>query len=292
MLPIRQIAVALLAVLAAAGSLRAQQPAANGADLPVTRCDASANTCAEEARTFTAPVLGASGQATMLSPSRRAPQAVLEGADEQQVPVPGCGQVSPGTLRCGMIQDYQHCRTLMISSMVDSCRIEVAFASGAIVPQAAEPGDYDLAIESDARVRIARDERGFGQVRGAASVEIRFELPAEAAPPAWCVQRDRYLYFATGPQGGLPEIDDSGDCDSPLSFDFKPHADDLLRAWDLCETFAAWGEELRDSIEILAAAIFHVRSSAPSFNARYRDGAAAIARYATVTAPLTIECRN
>ena len=41
-------------------------------------------------------------------------------------------------------------------------------------------------------------------------------------------------------------------------------------------------------MEILAAAVFHIRSSAPEFNARYPEGAATIARYITVTAPLTI----
>jgi hypothetical protein len=176
--------------------------------------------------------------------------------------------------------------------MVDSCRIEVAFSSGVIEPQAALPGTYELTVESSARVRINQEERGFGQARGSASVELRFDLPAEAAPPAWCLQRDQYLYFATGPEGGLPEIEDSEPCDVPLTFSFRAHADDMMRAWDLCETFAAWGEDLEDSMEIMAAAVFHIRSSSPAFGARYPGGAATIARHVTVTAPLGIECRS
>lgn len=287
MTPVRLSVVSLFASMTVAAPLCAQP--AGGEPLPVTRCDPARNSCLGAG----APeiVLGAAGQNTVLTPGRQVTEVVLEGG-AVQVSVPGCRQVGPGRMLCGMIQDYQHCRTLMISSMVDSCRIEVAFSSGAIEPQAAEPGSYDLAVESGARVRINRDERGFGQARGAASVELRFDLPAEAAPPAWCLQRSQYLYFATGPEGGLPEIEDAEPCDKPLTFSFRAHADDFMRAWELCETFAAWDEELEDSMEILAAAVFHIRSSAPDFGARYPGGAATIARYVTVTAPLTIECRG
>ena len=278
----------LLAAPIVAAPLRAQ-PAGGGDSLPVTRCDAAANSCVGAG----APeiVLGGAGQSTVLAPTRQATGVVLE-ASAEQVSVPGCRQVAPRRLLCGMLQDYHHCRTLLISSMVDSCRIEVAFSSGAIEARAAEPDSYELTVESSARVLINREERGFGQARGSASVELRFDLPTESAPPAWCLQRDQYLYFATGPEGGLPEIKDSEPCDTPLTFSFRAHNDDFTRAWDLCETFAAWGEDLEDSIEILAAAVFHIRSSAPEFGARYPGGAATIAPYVTVTAPLTIECRS
>ena len=277
----------LLAALAAAAPLRAQL--AGGESLPVTRCNPATNTCAGA----DAPVIvpGPAGQATVLTPGRQATGVVLEGS-AVQVSVPGCRQVAPRQMLCGMQQDYHHCRTLLISSMVESCRIEVAFSSGAIEPRAAEPGSYDLAVQSGARVIVRRDERGFGQDRGSASVELRFDLPSEATPPAWCLQRDQYLYFATGPEAGLPEIKDSEPCDTPLTFSFRAHNDDMTRAWDLCETFAAWGEQLEDSIEIMAAAVFHIRSSAPEFAARYPGGAATIAPYVIVEAPLTIECRS
>ena len=288
MRPVRVVVVSLLAASLFAAPLRAQPP--GGQSLPVTRCNPATNTCSGA----DAPeiVLGAGGQTTVLTPGRQVTEVVLEGS-ATQVPVAGCRQFAPGQMLCGMLQDYQHCRTLMISSMVDSCRIEVAFSSGVIEPRAAEPGTYDLTVEPGARVRINKEERGFGQARGSASVELRFDLPEEATtPPGYCVQRDQYLYFATGPEGGLPEIEDSETCDVPLSFNFKAHADDMMRAWDLCETFAAWGEDLEDSMEILAAAIFHIRSSAPEFSARYPGGAATIARYITVKAPLTVECRG
>lgn len=283
----RLAACSLLAALAAAAPLRAQTT--SGESLPVTRCDPATNTCSGAGAP--AIVLGGVGENTLLTTGRQVTGVVLESSPEQ-VTVPGCRLVAPGRMLCGMLQDYHHCRTLLISSMVESCRIEVAFSSGAIEPQAAEPGTYELTVESGARVIIQQDERGFGQARGSASVDLLFDLPTEAAPPAFCLQRSQYLYFATGPEGGLPDIKDAEPCDKPLTFSFKAHSDDMTRAWDLCETFAAWGEDLEDSMEILAAAVFHIRSSAPEFNARYPEGAATIARYITVTAPLTVECRG
>jgi len=283
----RLAAFSLLAALTIAAPLRAQP--AGGESLPVTRCNPATNSCVGAG----APeiVLGGAGENIVLTTGRQAAGVVLE-ASAEQVTVPGCQLIAPGQMLCGMLQDYHHCRTLLISSMVDSCRIEVAFASGAIEPQAAEPGSYELTVESGARVLIRRGERGFGQARGSASVELLFDLPVEATPPAWCLQRSQYLYFATGPEGGLPDIKDAEPCDKPLTFSFKAHSDDMTRAWDLCETFAAWGEDLEDSMEILAAAVFHIRSSSPDFNARHPEGAATIARYITVTAPLTIDCRG
>jgi hypothetical protein len=282
----RLTVVSLLASMAAA-PLHAQPT--GGDSLPVTRCDPAANSCSGAGAP--AIVLGAAGESTVLATGRQATEVVLEGS-ASQVTVPGCRQVSPGRMLCGMLQDYHHCRTLLISSMVASCRIGVAFSSGAIEARAAPPGSYDLTVESSARVIVKREERGFGQARGSAAVDLRFDLPVEATPPAWCLQRDQYLYFATGPEAGLPEIEDSEPCDVPLSFRFNAHSDDMTRAWDLCETFAAWDEELEDSTEIMAAAVFHIRSEAPEFAARYPGGAATIAPYIIVKAPLTIDCRS
>jgi hypothetical protein len=288
---VRPIAIALLvgALLAPALAAHAQSDA-DAEGLPVTRCDPAANRCTTDTPTFTGQEFGPTGRSTVLSPSRRATEIALEGVGDQ-VPIPGCGQLAPGTLLCESLHDYQHCRTLMISAMVDSCRIHVAFASGYIEPREAPPGSYELKIESDALVRIKREERGFGQFRGKATVELTLEMPAEATAPAWCLQRDRYLYNPTGPKGGLSTIEDTAGCDEPLNFSFEAHADDLIRAWDLCETFAAWGEEIGDSIEILAAGLFHIRSAAPDFATRYPDGSAIIAPFVTVKAPLTIDCR-
>jgi hypothetical protein len=289
MSPLRLIAISMLVLLAAPQAIHAQST--DGNNLPVTRCDAATNSCSEQATGFTAPVLGPSGRTTVLSPSRRTTEGSLEGSAEH-VSVPGCALIAAGTMVCETIYEFQHCRTLMISSMVDSCRIEQAFASGYIEPRAAAPGSFALTVESSARVMIKRDSRGFGQARGSAVVELNLNLPEESAPPGRCLQRDQYLYFATGPKAGIPEIEDTEPCDTPLTFSFRAHDDDLMRAWNLCDTFSAWGGELEDSIEILAAGIFHVRSAAPDFAARYPGGAATIARYVTVKAPLTIDCRG
>ena len=267
------------------------QTADDAGSLPVMRCDPRTNSCAGGSVQSTLPALGPAGRATVLSPSRRATEVGVEGRGDQ-VPVPGCDQLSPGVLLCNSIYEFQHCRTLMISSMVDSCRVEIAFARSEIEPRAAEAGSYLLAVESTARVRIDRESRGFGQARGRASVALSLDLPAEAQAPGWCVERERYLYHATGPEGGEFEIGDADDCLEPIKFSFGAHADDMMRAWDLCETFAAWGEELGDSIEVLAAGIFDVRSATPEFVARYPTGAARIARYVEVEAPLAIDCRG
>ena len=275
-----------------AAPVGAQAPSGNS--LPVTRCNAADNSCSGDPRGFDAPVLGAAaGRSTVLSPNGSPPLITIEGGDQVSAPIPGCTQTSPGALECETIHEYQHCRTLMISSMVDTCRIEVAFSSGYIEPRVAEPGTYELSVESSARVLINRKERGFGQMRGNASVTLKLDPPAEMAPPspAWCLQRDRFLYYPTGPKGGLSEIEDTEPCDVPLTFNFKAHEDDLIRAWDLCDNFAAWDSELEDTIEILAAGIFHVRSTAPDFVERYPEGAT-IARFVNVTAPLTIDCRD
>ena len=267
------------------------QSAGDAGSLPVTRCDPRTNSCASGTTRDVMPALGSAGRATVLSPSLRTTEIGVDGNGEQ-VPVPGCSPLRPGVLLCNSIHEFQHCRTLMISSMVGACRVEIAFARDDVVARPAEPGSYRLAVESTARVRINRDSRGFGEARGRARVTLDLDLPAEASAPGWCVERERYLYYATGTEGGNYEIDNADDCADPIDFSFGANDDDLMRAWDLCETFAAWDEELTDSIEILAAGIFQVRSAAPDFSTRYPGGSVRIARYLRVEAPLTIDCRG
>jgi hypothetical protein len=120
---------------------------------------------------------------------------------------------------------------------------------------------------------------------------MRFDLPQNITG-AWCLQRDPFIYFATGPKGGTSQIGEPDQCEEPIEFSFAPHDDDLLRAYDLCENFGVWGEELEDTIEVLASTLFHVRSASPDFVARHPDGIAIVAPYATVEAPVTIDCRN
>jgi hypothetical protein len=281
----------ILACLAVVTGLGAAS-SADAQPLPVTRCDPAANSCSGAAPSGPAtPALGGAGRVTLLSPSRRATEVAL-GTSSSRVPVPGCDAAAPGVLRCGTINEYQHCRTLMISAMVDSCRIEMPFVGLPVEARPASPGSYQLTVESDARVRIVRGERAFSQVRGKADALLQLELPAEARAPAWCVQRDRFQYSMTGSGAGVPDIGDSADCAEPIEIRFTANDDDALRAYDRCEIADAWGEELEDTIEIFVAGLFHIRSASPAFAARYPGGEAVVAEYVTVTAPFEIDCRD
>lgn len=251
----------------------------------------AAITCGREAESFPMPALGAAAtNATVLSPSRRQTELVLEAA-QYTVLMPGCSQREAGVFVCKSELEYQHCRTLMISRMVDSCRADLAFDGGLARPRAATPESYELAVDSDAKVRVTLGDRGFGQIRGEAEVELVMQIPTEDES-AWCLQRDRYVYFPTGPKGGLSEIGEPADCDEPIEFSFEAHEDDLFRAYDLCETFVAWGMEIEDSIDVLVAGLFEIRSGSPAFAAAHGANRAVIAPYVEIEAPLTIECRE
>lgn len=276
----------------AAGAAQAQSP--NGDSLRVVNCDPVSNTCGESdndsLETFSLPVLGAADKATALTPDRRTTKVEL-GSTEYRVLIPGCDPVQPGVFVCNSVHEYQHCRTLMFSSMVHSCRIDAGDEVGIAAIREAPADEIGIEIESNAKVRVERGMRGFGQTRGEADVEIALAVPAGFGN-ASCLQRDRYLFAATGPDAGYAEIDDTADCDEPLEFSFKPHEDDVVRAYDICETFVAWGDEIEDSIEILAAGLFHLSSDDPAFEAEYPGGMAIIASQVTVQAPLTIDCRD
>lgn len=284
------IAAALLALAAPAAwaqSGASADPAARG--LPVVKCSPETNSCDDAAeRKFTMPVLGPGGRNTVLSPSLRSTEVALDSA-EYRVLIPGCTPIGDGVFTCESANQYQHCRTLMYSSMVHSCRAPDPFAAGFDAAREAAPGEYRVAIESSARVKVTRSFRGFGETRGEARVELNIDPPQEADSGS-CLQRDRLLYSLTGPEGGLAEIDDSGACEEPIEFRFKPHEDDVVRAYDICEAFSAWGSEIDDSIDILAAGLFHVRSADPEFVARNESGVAIIALHVSLTAPLSIDC--
>lgn len=249
----------------------------------------SSITCGSQTQTFTMPVLGASGRATVLSPNLRSIEIALETA-EYRVLIPGCSQVDPGVFSCESVLEYQHCRTLMISRMVHSCRAGLAFEAGFAEPRAAASEDYELEVNSKAKVRITPGDRGFGQIRGDADIEITFQPPMDG-DEASCLQRHRYVFYPTGPMGGMSEIGEATDCEDPIEFSFKPHGDDLLRAYDLCDSFAAWDSEIEDSIEILVAGLFQIRSASPDFVESYPSGGAVIAPFVSIQAPLTIDCR-
>jgi hypothetical protein len=281
------MAAVLLAVVAP--PLAAQSPAARGpGELAVVRCDPQTNTCAEDTRMFTMPLLGPSGQATVLSANLRSTELSLDAADYRFL-IPGCTQAETGVYVCDSAHQYQHCRTLMFSSMVHSCRAPNPLDAGFAQARAAAPADYTLAVKSNARVKVTRGQRGFGQSRGSADVVLELAVPLEAAGGS-CLQRDRFLFYPTGPEGGASEIDATAGCETPLEFRFTPHEDDIVRAHDVCENLAAWGEKIEDTVAIVAAGLFHIRSTDPDFRTRHGADTAIIAPWVNVTAPLEIDC--
>ena len=265
----------------------------DGAVCAGAACESFATiTCGRKPETFTAPILGtAATNATVLAPNQRTTQTALESA-EYRVLMPGCSQQDPGVFVCDSMVEYQHCRTLMISRMVDSCRAGFAFEDSFAEPHPAAPGDYELEVDSDARVRIDQGVRGFGQIKGEVEVVLTIAPPLGGDDGAWCLQRDRYTFFTTGPMGGLSDLGEPGECDEPMEFSFEPNEDDLIRAYDLCESFVAWGMELTDSIDVIAAGLFQIRSASPTFAQKHGDARAVIAPWVQVRAPLKIDCRD
>jgi hypothetical protein len=226
----------------------------------------------------------------MISPSRRIAAVTYESSGFAQL-IPGCHQTEPGVYLCETVHDFQHCRTLMRSGNVFSCRAGLAFDGGFARPVSPRPGGYTFELQSNAEVRVERDARGEGRIRGAAEVEILFEQPT-LDYAFWCLQRDRYVYHTTGPSGGLADIDDTADCDTPVSARFEPDEDHLLMAYDLCTAMDSWGEEIEHSFDVIVAALFHIDSASPRFRSEYGGSAAVIAPYLTVKAPLKIACRD
>jgi hypothetical protein len=187
------------------------------------QCDAFASiTCRREGRTFQMPTLGAAARATVISPGRNSAATTFEFSDAQTL-IPGCRQTEPDVYLCETLHQYQHCRTLMKSGTVFSCRAGLAFDGGFATPLAAAKDEYEMKLRSSAEVRVEQGQRGFGRVKGAATVEIQF-APQVTDSTVWCLQRDRYVYYPTGPKGGLSEIDDTADCETPIQVEFVPHA--------------------------------------------------------------------
>jgi hypothetical protein len=254
-------------------------------------CESFAHiTCGRDSRTGIAMVPGPAERSTILSPNRRSTEASL-GVAEFRVLIPGCSQREPGVFMCESILEYSHCRTLMQSRMVYSCRAALSFDGTMAEAHAASADSYSLDVNSDAELRVERGERGRGQIRGDARIELVMDPPIDPEK-AWCLQRDLYLYYPTGPHGGMSDIGEPTDCDEPMEFSFAPHEDDLLRGYDLCDSFAAWGTEIEDSIDMLVAGLFHVRSNSPNFSPESDDGSAVIAPFLRVSAPVSIDCRQ
>jgi hypothetical protein len=107
-----------------------------------------------------------------------------------------------------------------------------------------------------------------------------------------CLQRDRYVYYPSGPQGGLAEINETTECGQPIEGSIEPHGDDLLRAYDLCEARSAWGNEIDGSIELLVAGLYHMSARTAADGVSVAASTRIVAPYLTVRAPLSINCRD
>ena len=254
-------------------------------------CEAFASiTCSRRDRSFRMPKLGAHGRATVIEPERRSAAIVYE-AVEVDSEITGCHQVEPGIYECASVDEYQHCRTLMQRGEVFSCRAALAFNGGFATPVSPVPGEYSLDVESEIEIRVERGDRGAGRAKGDAQIVVDFR-PPPMQDTSWCLERDRYLYFPTGPLGGTAQIGETADCGEPVSAVFAPHEDDMMMAYDLCESFAAWGSEIDHSIEVLVGALFTLGSNSRAFVDQYGGSTAVIAPYLSIKAPVEIECRD
>lgn len=254
------------------------------------QCESFASiSCETEGRTFRMPALGGLARSTLISPDRR--NAELAAAPiEYEISLPGCHQREPGIFMCETVPEYQHCRTLLRDGKVFGCRAALAFDSAVAETSAPAPDRYRMELESTAQITVERGRRGEGRMRGEARFEIAFAMPAIDALD-WCLQRDRYLFHLSGPDGGQARIDDSDDCDAPVVGRYEPHEDHLLEAYDLCEGSLSWGDDLEHRIELLVAALFHIGSARPGFVAT-QGHARIVAPYVRVRAPLSIRCRG
>ena len=244
----------------------------------------------EEKRTYRIQVLGGASRNTVISPDGRSTEVALDQA-EFEVLIPGCHENEPGVFLCETVHEYQHCRTLMRAGSVYGCRAGLAFDGGFAMPAPAGPGDYSLALKSTAQIRVERAQRGEGRVKGKARFEVSFAPPIDA-PNVRCLQRDRYIYYPTGPRGGLADIDDTADCGEPIEGEFMPHEDHMLQAYDMCTALSAWGDEIEQPMDVLVAALFNIGSTSPEFLAEHGAASTVIASYLTIKAPVTIDCRD
>jgi hypothetical protein len=256
------------------------------------QCDGfTAITCGREGRSFRLPNLGSMTRATVITPDRRGTAPAIM-AVEVELLVPGCDQTEPGVLLCGTVHEYQHCRTLFAAGKVLGCRAGLAFEGAFANPIAAADGSYELDLRSRASATVSQGRRGQGRLRGDADFSVSFTPPVNRDLMETCLQRDRYVYYPSGPQGGLAEINETTECGQPIEGSIEPHGDDLLRAYDLCEARSAWGNEIDGSIELLVAGLYHMSARTAADGVSVAASTRIVAPYLTVRAPLSINCRD
>ena len=256
------------------------------------QCDGFATiTCGREGRSFRLPNLGSATRGTLITPDRRSTAPAIMTV-EVELLVPGCNQTEPGILLCGTVHEYQHCRTLFAAGKVLGCRAGLAFEGAFASPYAAAEGSYELDLRSRASARVSRGRRGEGRLRGDADFSVSFALPVDPALTETCLQRDRYVYYPTGPQGGLAQIGETAECAQAIEGSIEPHEDDLLRAYDLCDARQAWGSKIDGSIELLVAGLYHLSPATAADGPGAVASSRIVAPYLTIRAPLSINCRD
>jgi hypothetical protein len=256
------------------------------------QCDGfTAITCGREERVFRVPSLGGNTRGTVFTPDRsQAAPAVTR--TEIQIVVPGCSQLEPGVLLCHSVPEYQYCRSLLQDGYILGCRARLGLDGAIADLHEATAGSYELSLRARASVTIDQGTRGDGRVRGETRYDVTFAIPEHTEATESCLQRDRYEYHQTGPSGGSSKIYESADCDESIEGSFSPHEDEILRAYDLCESRRAWGTKIEGTTERIVAGIFHFSAVTASSAS---DGAAAsrsAATYLAIAAPLEVICRD
>lgn len=254
----------------------------DGAICRGSQCDGFRSiTCEREGSRYTMPTLGGLTRTTLISPDLRSSENAV-GTIEYTVLIPGCHHRSMGDFLCETVRDYQHCRSLLRDGKVVGCRAGLAFDGGFAEPAAAPAGSYDVRVRSSAEATVYRGRRGEGELDGDVRFEVEFAEPA-TAPGTVCLQRDRYVYYPTGPEGGLSEIGATDDCDEPVEGSFAPHVDDLLHAFERCRAADAWGSRIEQPIEVMVAGLYHLRSATET---------RIVAPYVNVEASMRVSCRE
>ncbi len=207
--------------------------------------------------------------------------------EAQQVSL-DCSQLDPGVLLCQSAPGYQHCRTLLEAGQVLGCRAALGIDGPVAGLHEASAGNYELLLRAKASVTVNRRRSGEGRIRGETRYRVTFAIPERTDIAETCLQRDRYEYHQTGPNGGTSEIFEAADCDDPIEGRFSPHEDDLQYAYGLCEGHRAWGSRIEATTDLVVAGIFHFTEITAT-----ADAAAAsrsVTPYLAIRAPLQVNC--
>jgi hypothetical protein len=252
------------------------------------QCDGfAAITCGSEESVLRMLDVWGLTRSTVFTSDRQRVMSAVTSPEAQQV-VLGCSQLEPGVLLCESAPGYQHCRTLLEAGQVLGCRAALGMDGPVAGLYEATSGSYELSLRAKASVTVDRRRPGEGRIRGETRYRVTFAIPERAGIAETCLQRDRYEYHQTGPNGGSSVIYEADDCDEPLEGRFSPHEDDLRYAYGLCEGHRAWGTRIEATTDLVVAGIFHFTELTAS-----AGGAAAsrsVTPYLAIRAPLRVNC--